>query len=95
MIGKIRVIAIAITILGISLILSAHGFATEITVVGHVNEMYQIVAEDGQIYEVEENEVGNELVENNVGKKVRISGEVKEVDDIKMIRVSFYEVLEK
>jgi peptidoglycan hydrolase CwlO-like protein len=77
----------------VSIFLATNVLAEEITIRGKVNEKYQIVSEDGQIYEVAENEKGDEVVLQNIGKIVKISGTIEESDEgDKIITVILYEV---
>lgn len=64
--------------------------AKEVTITGSVNDNFQIVTDDGTTYEIDINDLGNELVEK-VGKKVKVTGTVDVVDDIKAITVTSYE----
>ncbi|MGD2270507.1 MAG: hypothetical protein PVI06_08920 [Desulfobacterales bacterium] len=66
--------------------------ADEVTIIGEVNEEFQIVAK-GVIYEVADNEIGDYLVRNHISAKVKISGTVSEQGGIKIITVSSFEVL--
>lgn len=59
-------------------------FATEITIVGEVNDSYQIVA-DGQIYEVANTALGDDLVMNYIAEKVEVIGTFEEKDEMKII----------
>ena len=63
----------------VSIFLSTNVLAEEITIRGTVNDKYQIVSEDGQIYEVAESEKGDEVVLQNIGKIVKISGTVEQL----------------
>jgi len=77
----------------VSIFLSTNVLAEEITIRGTVNDKYQIVSEDGQIYEVAESEKGDEVVLQNIGKIVKISGTIEESDEgDKIITVISYEV---
>jgi hypothetical protein len=60
-----------------------------ITIVGTGNEDYQIVADNGQIYEVADAEKGVEVVDL-VGKKVKVTGTVEESDGEKVITITSY-----
>jgi len=74
--------------------------ATTVTLVGEVNDNQQIVA-DNEIYEVERNAVGDDLVLNYVTQKVRVVGQLKEVgssdqsDEYKLIKVESFEVVKE
>ena len=62
------------------------------TITGTVNEDYQIVADNDQIYEVADTEKGVEVTDL-VGKKVKVMGTVEEEDGKKVITVTSYEVI--
>ena len=64
------------------------------TITGTVNEDYQIVADNDQIYEVADTEKGVEVVDL-VGKKVKVKGTVEEEDEKKVITVTSYEIIEE
>jgi uncharacterized protein affecting Mg2+/Co2+ transport len=64
-----------------------------LTIVGTVNGSYQIVTNDGNIYTVEENEMGFELIDECVGKQVRATGTIEDTEDMKIITVTSYEVI--
>lgn len=82
-----------IVFLMVSMFLSTNVLCEEITVKGKVNDNYQIVAEDGQIYEVADTDKGNEVVLQYIGKTVKVSGTIKESDGgEKIITVTSYEV---
>jgi len=54
---------------------------------------YQLVAADGQIYEIAVNDVGDRLVEF-VDTRVRVTGFVENEDGLKVFTVSSYEVVQ-
>jgi len=62
------------------------------TIMGTVNDDYQIVTDDEKVYEVAETEKGDEVV-RLVGKKVRVTGTVEESEGTKIITVTAYEVM--
>jgi len=75
--------------------LSGSAFSSEtVTIAGTVNEDYQIVADNGQIYQVADTEKGDEVIDL-VGKKVKVTGTVEESDGEKVITVTSYEVIGK
>ena len=83
-------------ILLILIILAAFPFvssAEEVTIFCEVNDNYQIVGEDGQIYEVTVNEIGNEVVHKLISQIVKVTGTVKEEEGEKIITILSYEVL--
>ena len=77
----------------VSMFLATNVLAEEITIKGEVNDNYQIVTEDGQIYEVADTDKGNEVVLQHISKIVKISGTIEESDEgEKIITVTSYEV---
>ena len=67
-------------------------FATEMTIVGEVNYSYQIMA-DGQIYEVANTAMGDDLVRNYIAKKVEVTGTVEKKGEMKIITVKSFKVM--
>jgi hypothetical protein len=67
-------------------------WAAEVTIIGEVNDTRQIVA-DKQIYEVDENPLGDDLVYNYISERVKVSGFISEKDDMKIITVTRFEVV--
>ncbi len=91
--------ATAFKILAVSalvLMLAAPVLAAEVemTIIGEVNDSYQIVTDQGDVYEVADTDVGNDLL-NNIGKKVEITGTVADEEGVKTITVASYLVLEE
>ena len=68
--------------------------ADSVTIVGIVNDSYQIVTDNDQVYEIAEGEKGDELIEF-VDKKVKVTGTVEEDDGAKLMTVTSYEVIEE
>ena len=66
--------------------------AAEVTITGTISEE-GIVADDGQVYEVADNEKGQEVMEL-VAKKVKATGTVEESEGKKVITVTAFEVIE-
>lgn len=66
----------------------------QVTILGTVNASYQIVTEDQQVYDVAESEKGDEVVEL-IDQKVKVTGTVEEKDDVKVITVTSYEIIEE
>jgi hypothetical protein len=94
---KIRSSRLGIGLWAITLVLFLSGgvmAGDDVTVTGKVNEDYQLVGDDGIIYEVDDNSAGNELIEH-VGKKVKVEGTVTEGDGATVMTVRSYEMLEE
>ncbi|MDI6688044.1 MAG: hypothetical protein QME06_07480 [Desulfobacterales bacterium] len=82
-----------ITFLIIPMFFSTNVLSEEVTITGKVNDNYQIVTEDGQLYEVADTDKGNEVVLQYVGNFVKVVGTIKESDvGEKIITVTSYEV---
>jgi hypothetical protein len=67
-------------------------FATDMTIVGEVNYFYQIMA-DGQIYEVANTSMGDDLVMNHIAEKVEVTGTIEDKKDVKKITVKSFKIL--
>jgi hypothetical protein len=67
--------------------------AEPVTIQGEVNDSYQLVDSNGQVYEVAETEKGNDLVENHIGEKAKVVGTVQQDQDVKIITVTAFEIL--
>ena len=66
--------------------------AAEVTITGKITDE-GIVADDGQVYAVAENDKGDEMMEL-VDKKVKATGTVEEKEGAKVITVTAFEVIE-
>ncbi len=66
----------------------------KVTITGTVTSGYEIETENGQIYEIGDNEKGDELSEY-VDSKVRVTGTVEEIDEEKIITVISFTVIEE
>jgi hypothetical protein len=83
-----------ICILSFALMCSNPVFADEITITGTINDTYQIVTDDGTVYEVADTDLGNDLL-NHIGKTVEVVGKIFEEEGVKVINVKSYKILEK
>ena len=81
-------------ILGVVVLLSRPAIAAEITIVGEVNDTFQILS-NGVIYEVEDSLSGDDLVINHIGEKVKVIGTLREEDGMKIIKVKSFRVVEE
>lgn len=66
--------------------------AEQKTITGTVNDSYQIETDDGTVYDVVENEKGDEVAEQ-VGMRVRVTGTVMEDEDQRSINITSYTVM--
>ena len=67
-------------------------WAQQRTITGTVNDSYQIETDDGTVYDVVENEKGNEVAEQ-VGMRVKVTGTVEEDEDMKLIDITSYTII--
>lgn len=72
--------------------MAAPAFAAEMTLIGEVNDNYQLES-DGQVYEIADTPKGNEMAENFISTKVKVTGTVEEKDNVKTITVVNFEVM--
>jgi hypothetical protein len=88
-----------VILIGFSL-LASPAAAVRVTLVGEVNDNQQFVA-DGQIYEIDNNAVGDDLVFNHIAQRVKVVGQIKSVresgesDAYQVIKVESFEVVEE
>jgi hypothetical protein len=90
-ITKIRWISLLLTV-ALFLSMTAPALAGEATLIGEVNDSYQLVV-NGQIYEIADTPKGNEMAENFISSKVKVTGTVEEKNDIKTITVTDFQVI--
>ena len=91
--GRNKIIFFGLLCISVSFLVSSYiAFAGDITIVGEVNDTYQIVA-DGQIYEVANTPKGDDLVFNYIAVKVKVTGKVEEKKDKKIITVKSFEAV--
>lgn len=93
--GKIKVIMALFVLIPFVVLPLAASAADMVTIEGEVNDSYQIVDGSGQVYEIADNTQGNELIDNYVGEKVRVTGTVEEDDEGKILTVSSFTLIEK
>ncbi len=85
-----RVFALAVLLL---LSTAALSVAEEVTITGTVTQEGNIMADDGQLYVVEDDEMQDELMEL-VGKKLEVAGTVGERDGKKILTIQGYEEIQ-
>jgi hypothetical protein len=70
------------------------GLATDsVTIQGEVSESNQIVHSDGQVFEIADTEAGNDLADNFIGEKVKVTGTVEKDGDVQVITVMSFETM--
>ena len=68
--------------------------ADEVTIIGTVNDSYQIVTDDDEVYQIGDSEQGDEVIEY-VGARVKVTGSVEEEEGVKIITVTAFKVIEE
>ena len=63
-----------------------------VTIVGEINGSNQIVAE-GEVYEVDDTPQGDDLVQNYIGKKVKVTGKLRIEGDMRILEVTKFEMV--
>jgi cell division protein FtsL len=91
--GKMTFMMALITIALISAIPFSAMASEAMTIQGEVNDSYQIVDDNGQVYEIADTAQGNDLVENHIGEKAKVVGTVQQDQDVKIITVTAFEIL--
>lgn len=85
-------IAVKFLVFFLVLSVAAPALAGEVTLIGEVNDNYQLVS-NGQIYEIADTPKGNEMAENFISAKVKVTGTVEDKSEMKTITVASFEVL--
>ena len=67
--------------------------AETITIEGEINDTGQVVS-NGQFYEIADDDLGIELIESFIGERVKVTGTVTQDEDVKIITVTEFELLE-
>ena len=87
-----NIFAVALSLfMGIT-IFPSHLPASEITIVGVVNNSNQIVA-DEVIFEIDDTPEGEHLITKYIGKKVKVTGMLNIEGDMRIISVKEFEVI--
>jgi hypothetical protein len=69
--------------------------ADKVTILGTINDYYQIETDDSDVYEIGDSEQGDELL-SHVGARVEVTGMVEEDEDgMKIITVTSFVVIEE
>ena len=87
-------IIIMLEIICLLCLLASPAIAKRVTLIGEVNDNQQIVAEN-EIYDVDDNAAGDDLVTNHIAQKVKVVGQIRESDELKIITVESFEVVEE
>jgi hypothetical protein len=63
------------------------------TIIGTVNDDYQIETKDGAIYDIGDTEKGQE-VGGLIGQQVKVQGTVEEEEGVKVISITAFEIVQ-
>ena len=91
--GKMKFMTVLITLVLISAFPLAAMASEPVTIQGEINDSYQIVDSNGQVYEIAETEKGNDLVENHIGEKAKVVGTLQQDQDVKILTITAFEIL--
>jgi hypothetical protein len=91
--GKMKMLMVLITLVMVMAAPLAAMASETVTIEGEVNDSFQIVAGDGQVYEVADTAQGTDLVENHIGEKAKVVGTIEQDQDVKIISVTTFEIL--
>ncbi|MCG6911955.1 MAG: hypothetical protein LJE94_17785 [Deltaproteobacteria bacterium] len=95
LLAKKRLITLTIFIGFIFAALSlSHAASETVTLVGEINDTGQLVAE-GDIFDIEPNEIGEDLIENYISVKVKVEGSIREGEEMKIITVKSFQVVDE
>ena len=75
-------------------VISFQAFASEITIIGEINDTNQIVAE-GEVYEVDDTPEGNELVSKYISQRVQVTGKLRIEGDMRIVTVKSFSEIEE
>lgn len=88
---KMMVVGIAIAML---MVVPFYAVAADtVTITGEINDSYQIIDTEGQVYEVADTTQGNELVENHIGEKAKVTGTIEQDQEVKIITVTAFQIV--
>ena len=66
-----------------------------VNIEGKVNDNYQIVASNGQVYDIADTDMGNSLAEMYVDAKVKVTGTLEKAEESQVIVVTDFTILEE
>jgi hypothetical protein len=84
----------AVAVVAALVTLAGAGEVPTVELTGEINEIYQLVTEGGEVYEIGINDVGNDLVDSHINEKVRVRGTISTAEDgARVIMVTSFEVI--
>ena len=88
---KVFISVVALTLVAF-LSITAHA-DDEKTIMGTVNENYQIVSTDGTVFEVADNDAGDKVIDL-VGQMIKVTGTIEEHENTKTITITDYQIVQ-
>jgi hypothetical protein len=89
-----KIICVVASLLILSGMLAGISLAAKsVTIVGYVNDQYQIVDDEGTVYEIADSEKGEEVAEL-IDRKLRVTGSLMDADGTPIIEIIMYEVID-
>lgn len=79
----------------VTIMISSNLLAAETTIIGEVDDQYQVTDTDGEIYTLVKNDVGRKIITEHISEIVEITGTVEysEKDDTLVITAKRFEVM--
>jgi len=78
----------------LSLLSLSHAKTEVIILVGEINDTGQLAA-DGDIFDIEPTDLGEDLIQNYISLKVKVECTVREGEELKIITVKSFQVVEE
>jgi len=82
-------LALAVIVAGV-----AYAQSEEITLVGEINDAYQLVA-DNEVYDIDDTPLGDDLAQNYISVRVKVTGTVQQGEELRIIRVKSFESVDE
>lgn len=77
-----------------SLLSLSHAKTEVVILVGEINDTGQLAA-DGDIFDIEPTDLGEDLIQNYISLKVKVECTVREGEELKIITVKSFQVVDE
>ena len=93
---KTQYIKALLTCLALAVIVAGAAYAKseEVTLVGEINDAYQLVA-DNEVYDIDDTPLGDDLAQNYISMRVKVTGTVRQGEELRIIRVKSFEAVDE